>query len=500
MTTFIIGLLILILGGFFYGKLVERVFAPDDRPTPAISQADGVDFVVMPKWKNQLIQLLNIAGTGPVLGPIQGILFGPLAFITIPIGGVLAGATHDYLTGMISIRNGGAQMPRLIGQYLGTKTKRFYTLVLWLLLFLVGGVFIYTPGDLITKDILKQDASPQSLTVWIVYGGIFIYYLIAAFFPIDKIIGRVYPIFGAFLIISAVGIFVGVLRNGGINLVNLSWETLPQHPLGQSFVPVFFITVACGILSGFHGTQATLISRTMASEKEGRGTFYNMMIVEGFIAMCWAAGAMILFDQGVDLSTGATAMVGLISQQFLGPIGAYLAILGVIVLPITTGDTAFRSLRLMMAETFNIDQTNLKKRLLTTLIIFVPAIVILVFAKTSPNGFNLLWQYFGFTNQFVALFTLAMATIYLMSKQKIVWIALIPGMFYTFIVISYICHASIGLGLEPRLGPLIGIDPNSYILSYLVGAAASILYMVLILKHGRPDVDQLQPSSLPDDL
>jgi carbon starvation protein CstA len=191
MITFIIGLFILILGGFFYGKLIERVFAPDDRATPAISQADGVDFVVMPKWKNQLIELLNIAGTGPVLGPIQGILFGPLAFITIPIGCVLAGAAHDYLNGMISIRNGGAQMPRMIGQYLGTKIKRFYTLVLWLLLFLVGDVFIYTPGDLITKDILKQDASPQSLTVWIVYGGIFVYYIIAAFFPIDKIIGRV---------------------------------------------------------------------------------------------------------------------------------------------------------------------------------------------------------------------------------------------------------------------------------------------------------------------
>lgn len=492
MITFIIGLFILILGGFFYGKLIERVFAPDDRATPAISQADGVDFVVMPKWKNQLIELLNIAGTGPVLGPIQGILFGPLAFITIPIGCVLAGAAHDYLNGMISIRNGGAQMPRMIGQYLGTKIKRFYTLVLWLLLFLVGDVFIYTPGDLITKDILKQDASPQSLTVWIVYGGIFVYYIIAAFFPIDKIIGRVYPIFGAFLILSAIGIFIGVLKNGGVNLVNLSWETLPQHPLGQKFVPVFFITVACGILSGFHGTQSTLISRTMSKEKEGRGTFYNMMIVEGFIAMCWAAGAMILFNQGVDLTTGATAMVSLISQQFLGPIGAYFAILGVIVLPITSGDTAFRSLRLMMAETFNIDQTNLKKRLLTTLIIFIPAIVILVFAKTAPNGFNLLWQYFGFTNQFVAIFALAMAAVYLMSKQKFVWIALIPGMFYTFIVISYICHAPIGLGLEPRLGPIIGIDPNSYILSYAIGAAAAIFYMVFVLKQGRRDLNTPQ--------
>ena len=358
MTTFLIGLFILMVGGFFYGKVVERIFAPDDRQTPAISQADGVDFVAMPKWKNQLIELLNIAGTGPVLGPIQGILFGPLAFVTIPIGCVLAGATHDYLNGMISIRNGGAQMPRMIGNYLGANIKRFYTFVLWLLLFLVGVVFVYTPGDLIVKDVLNQDSSGQNPIIWVVYAGIFIYYLIATFFPVDKIIGRVYPIFGGLLILSALGIFVGIIMDGGANLQNLSLASLPNHPLGQKFVPVFFITVACGILSGFHGSQSALISRTISSEKEGRSTFYNMMLMEGFIAMCWAAGAMILFNRGVDLSTGATAMVGLISREFLGSIGAAFAILGVIVLPITSGDTAFRSLRLMVAESFKIGRAH----------------------------------------------------------------------------------------------------------------------------------------------
>lgn len=493
MITFIVGLLILIIGGFCYGKLVERVFAPDDRPTPAISQADGVDFVAMPKWKNQLIELLNIAGTGPVLGPIQGILFGPLAFITIPLGCVLAGAVHDYLNGMISIRNGGAQLPRLVGQYLGPKIKGFYSLVLWLLLFLVGVVFIYAPGDLIVTDLLNQDASAQNPTIWIVYAVIFGYYLIAAFFPIDKIIGRVYPLFGALLILSALGVLAGILIDGGVNLHNLSGDTLPHHPLGQSFVPVFFITVACGILSGFHGSQSTLIARTVTAEKEGRATFYNMMILEGFIAMCWAAGAMVVFNRGVDLSTGATAMVAHISREFLGPMGSYLAILGVIILPITSGDTAFRSLRLMVGEAFNIDQTLIKKRLLVTLAILFPALVILVFAKTAPNGFNLLWQYFGFTNQFVAIFALAMAAVYLKSNQKQVFIALVPGMFYTFIVISYIAHAPIGLGLEGRLGPLLGIDPSSYILSYLLGAGAAILYMVLVLKRGQAGLNKLQP-------
>ncbi|AFA48173.1 carbon starvation CstA family protein [Acetobacterium woodii] len=493
MTTFFIGLFILVFGGFFYGKFVDRVFAPDNRSTPAINKADGVDFVAMPKWKNQLIELLNIAGTGPVLGPIQGILFGPLAFITIPLGCVLAGAVHDYMNGMISIRNGGAQMPRMVGKYLGKNIKRFYTIVLWLLLFLVGVVFIYTPGDLIVRDILNKDAGAQSSTIWIVYAGIFGYYLIATFFPIDKIIGRIYPIFGAILIISAIGVFVGIMMDGGVNLQNLSMETLPQHPLGQKFIPVFFITVACGILSGFHGSQSTLISRTVSSEKEGRSTFYNMMILEGFIAMCWAAGAMVLFNRGVDLSTGATAMVGLISREFLGAIGSFFAILGVIVLPITSGDTAFRSLRLMVGETFNIDQTVIKKRILTTLGIFIPAITILVFAKTSPNGFNLLWQYFGFTNQFVAIFALAMAAVYLKVEKKVIWITLIPGMFYTFIVISYICHAPIGLGLEPRLGSLIGLDPNSYILSYIIGAVASVLYMLFVLKRGKHGLNELQP-------
>ncbi len=480
MITFIIGIAILIFGGFFYGKFVEKIFGPDDRKTPAIAKADGVDFVGMKKWKNQLIELLNIAGTGPVLGPIQGILFGPLALITIPIGCVIAGATHDYMNGMISIRNGGAQMPRMIGKYLGKGINRIYIVVLWILMLLTGVVFIYTPGDLIVKDILNMNPGPESMTIWIVYTAIFAYYFIATFFPIDKIIGQVYPIFGAILIISAIGIFIGIIKDGGASLVNLSWSTMPNHPLGQQFIPVFFITVACGILSGFHGSQSTLISRTVTSEKEGLGTFYYMMIVEGFIAMCWATGAMVLFSQGLDSSTGVTAMVGNISREFLGSVGSFFAILGVIVLPITSGDTAFRSLRLMVGETFNIDQTVVSKRIRTTLGIFVPAIAILTFAKSSPNGFNLLWQYFGFTNQFVAIFALAMATVYLKTEGKFSWITMIPGMFYTFIVVSYISHAPIGLGLESRLGSFVGIDPNSYAISFTVATICVVLYLIFV--------------------
>lgn len=493
MTTFVIGLIILIGGGFLYGKFVETVFQPDDRPTPATTKADGVDFVTMPQWKNNLIELLNIAGTGPVLGPIQGILFGPIAFITIPIGCVIAGATHDYFSGMISMRNGGAQMPRMVGKYLGEKANKFYTIVLWILMLLTGVVFVYTPGDLIVGDILGMDASATQMTIWIVYAIIFLYYLAATLLPIDAVIGRIYPIFGAILIISAVGVIIGVFRDGGANLMNFDLSNpLPAHPTGQKFIPVFFITVACGIMSGFHGSQATLISRTVKNEREGRNTFYMMMIVEGFIAMSWAAGAMVLFNRGQAIDTGATAMVGIISREFLGSVGGILAIIGVIVLPITSGDTAFRSLRLMIGEAFNIDQSNKANRIKTTAGIFVPAIALLVFAKSNAGGFNLLWRYFGFTNQTVAVFALAMITVYLLSEKKNYLITMVPMVYYTFIVTSYISHAPIGLGLEARLGPMLGIAPEAYTLSFLVGAVAAALVAMLVYKRGTTAGDEIK--------
>ncbi len=474
MTTFLIGLVILIGGGFLYGKYCQRVFGPDDRPTPAVAKADGVDFVVMKTWKNSLINLLNIAGTGPILGPIQGILFGPVAFLTIPIGCVIAGSMHDYFSGMISVRNGGAQMPKLIQKYLGSKINKVYNVIVWVLMILVGAVFIYTPGDLIVNEIIGQKALATNPTTWIVYGCIFAYYLIATFFPIDAIIGKVYPIFGAVLILSAVGIFGGVILDGGANLTNLSFATniFGQHPSELPFMPVFFITVACGIMSGFHSTQATLISRTMKHEKEGRTTFFNMMLVEGFIAMVWAAGAMIVFGRGQALDTNATLMIGIISRDFLGNIGAIFAILGVVVLPITSGDTAFRGLRLMLAEQFNIDQTNWKKRLVLTICIFIPAIVILVYAKINPNGFSILWRYFAWTNQTIAIFALAMITVYLYISKKNYWISLLPGMFYSYVISSYIFHAPIGFGIESRLG----LNPNSYTISYILAAAFVLFY------------------------
>lgn len=489
MTTFIIGLIILVVGGYAYGKYCEKVFGPDDRPTPAIASQDGVDYVPMKQWKNSLIELLNIAGTGPIIGPIQGILFGPLAFITIPIGNILAGSMHDYFAGMISMRNNGAQMPRMISKYLGNKTRAFYNVVIAVLMLLVGAVFIYTPGDLIVTDLLGQEALATNPTTWIVYGIIFGYYLIATLFPIDKIIGRVYPIFGAILLLSAVGIFVGIFFHEG-SLTNLNFATIAQDNLsGQPWIPIFFITVACGILSGFHATQATLISRSVTSEKQGRMTFFNMMLLEGFIAMCWAAGAMILFKGGIDIKTPATLMIGNISREFLGTIGSYFAIAGVIVLPITSGDTALRSLRLILAEQFNIDQVDWKKRVSLTAAIFIPVIVILVWAKLQPTGFQLLWRYFAFTNQFIAIFAMSMITVYLAIHNKNKFISLIPGMFYTFVVMSFILHAEIGFNLDKIVGR------TDYLVSYIVAGIITVIYAYLTLsyakKHGMTIEDRI---------
>ncbi|MBP1924403.1 carbon starvation protein CstA [Sedimentibacter acidaminivorans] len=494
MVTFLIGLAILIIGGYFYGKYCEKVFGPDDRPTPAVSKADGVDFVGMKKWKNSLIELLNIAGTGPIIGPIQGILFGPIAFITIPIGCVLAGSMHDYFSGMISLREGGAQMPKMIKKYLGGKAFNVYNFFVGILMILVGAVFVYTPGDLIVTQLMGQDAAFGNPTTWIVYAAIFAYYLIATLFPLDAIIGKIYPIFGAALICSAIGIFVGILKDGGANLTNLSFGAgmFSQHPKQLPFVPIFFITVACGIMSGFHATQATLIGRAVTSEKEGKTTFFNMMLIEGFIAMCWAAGAMILFGRGTDIATGATLMIGNISREFLGTIGGFIAVIGVIVLPITSGDTAFRSLRLMVAEQFNIDQTSANKRVAVSAAIFIPAILILYYAKLSPSGFGILWRYFAFTNQFIATFALGMISVYLYIHGKNYLISLIPGTFYFFVVMSFIFHAPIGFGLESRLG----MDPNSYMLSYICAAVCSVIYVWFIKKHSDAQKDKILQSSL----
>ena len=483
MLLFIIGLIILLAGGFFYSKYVENQLAPDDRETPAVRKADGVDYVVMSEKKNWLINLLNIAGMGPIIGPIQGILFGPIAFLAIPLGCVFAGSVHDYMTGFISMRNGGSQVPKLVGKYIGDGIRKFYNIVIAILLLLTGVVFVYTPGDLIANDILKAGA--DSNVIWIIYAVIFAYYIASTVLPIDKLIGRIYPIFGAFLIISAIGVFIGIFIKGSGDLAFKNAGLLAEHPLGQKFIPSFFITVACGILSGFHGSQVTLISRTVKSESEARTTFYSTMIAEGFIAMVWAAGAMVLFSSGkAALDTPGTIMVGQVSKYFMGNVGGLLAVLGVIALPITSGDTAFRSLRLIISEELNIDQKAPSKRAGLSAVLFIPAFAILYFAKTNPNGFNLLWRYFGFTNQFVATFALAVATIYLIDTGKNYIITLLPGIFYVFIVFSFIINIKgLGLGMP-------------FSIAYPAAGVIAVLYAYFVIKLGKKHTQRIQSINL----
>ena len=472
MTTFLIGLAILIVGGFFYGRFAEKVFQPDDRETPAIKNQDGVDYVPMDKKKNALIELLNIAGTGPILGPIQGILFGPMAFIMIPVGCVLGGAIHDYMSGMISIRSEGEQMPSLIKRNLGGKVYSVYNIFVIILMILVGAVFIYTPGDLIVANVLHQETVATNPVVWIVYACIFAYYIIATLFPIDKIIGRVYPIFGGILLLSAVGIFFGLFMKG-YQLDNLTMMNFKGvHPDGTPILPVFFVTVACGIVSGFHSTQATLIGRSVKSEREGRFVFYDMMILEGFIAMIWAAAAMGIYHKGIDAAmVGKPAVIGLVANDMLGKIGGLIAIVGIIVLPITSGDTALRSARLMIADHLHIPQKSMKNRLSLSIGVFIGVLIILIFAKMSPSGFNILWQYFAWANQTIAVFAFAMISIYLQRHGRAFLVSLIPGMFYMYIISAYILGAKIGFNLP-------------YMVSTVIGVAIALVYGYIVYKEG----------------
>ena len=481
MITFIIGLVILFVGAALYGKFCEKVFGPDDRKTPAYTKEDGVDYVPMRGWKNSLINLLNIAGTGPILGPIQGILFGPIAFITIPIGNIIGGAMHDYFSGMICLRDGGTQMPDMIRKYSNRGVYTFYQIFCSLLLLLVGAVFIYTPGDIAATQVFGFDGAVDSVSTWVIYGVIFVYYLIATVFPIDKIIGRIYPIFGAILLFSAVGVFIGIFVLGfPLTEIWDNWNAgsvlYGDYFSANHFIPIFFITVACGILSGFHSTQTAIISRTMKSEKQGRMTFYNMMVVEGFIAMVWAAGAMGVYNLGLQEANAslATATIGVVCKHILGPVGGIIALLGVIVLPITSGDTAQRALRLAVADGLHIDQKSTKKRLGLAAVIFVLVAVILVFAKSNADGFNILWRYFAWSNQSLSLFAFLAITVWMFEtgRSKYVWMPLIPGAWYTFITVTYIANAQIGFHI-PWLG------------AYIIGVAAAAAYVAVLIWYGK---------------
>lgn len=480
--TFMIGVVILIVGSAVYGRLCERIVQPDDRKTPAYEKQDGVDYVPMKCWKNSLINLLNIAGTGPVLGPIQGVLFGPIAFLTIPIGNVIGGAVHDYLCGMIMMRDGGSQSPEMIRKYTNDVVQKIYLVFVTVVLILIGAVFVYTPGDILATQVFGLDGAATSVSTWVIYGAIFVYYFIATCFPIDKIIGRVYPVFGAILLISAVGVFVGMFVTGAAgNLIEI-WESwnVSAFAYGEYFtsghyLPVMFITIACGILSGFHSTQVAIVTRTVESERQGKTVFYRMMTVEGFIAMCWAAGAMCIYNMGLQAADAsiATSTVGVICRTLLGSVGGVIALLGVIILPITSGDTALRSIRLSIAEFLHLDQKPILNRMILSIPIFAVTAGLLVWAKFGAGGFSTLWSYFGWANQTLAVFAFVAIIVWMYEhkKQKYLWIAYIPACFYTFVTVSYILNAQIGFR-------------QSWTASYAGGIVAAVAYFVVLLWYG----------------
>ena len=460
MITFLIGLAILGFGGFAYGLFIERFFGVSNRRPPSVTKRDGVDYVPMASWRNGLIHLLNIAGTGPILGPIQGILFGPLAFITIPIGCILAGAVQDYMVGMISVRNDGEQIQSLVKRYLGKRVAVFFGIFVCLAVLLFGVTCVYTPGDIFIRAVMHQEAVLSNHWLWVVYGVIFTYYLIATLLPIDKIIGRVYPFIGAFFIFTALLLFlyIFIMRLPLTELSLSNWKGLKPH-----FFPIFFVTVACGIASGFHSTQATIISRTIKREKSGRFVFYNMMLLEGFIAMIWAAvtmGCIKLFE--LDPNQSANALLASIIKdvtlifkfEHMNPLSNAIfqlinatVVIGVIVLPISSGDTALRGLRLMLGEMFSLDQSKAKNRVVLSIVIFVLTAALLLTAKFSSKGFATLWRYFAWANQTIVVFSLAMATAWCIKEGKKIWFTVLPGAFYLGVTSSFILNAKIGFNL-----------------------------------------------------
>jgi len=458
MITFISALVLLLLGYLIYGKFVDKTFNSNNKNiTPAHSHEDGVDYVPMDSNRNAFIQILNIAGVGPIFGPILGALYGPSAFIWIVLGSIFAGGVHDYLTGMISLRNGGDHLPALASKFLGKSFSHIVNFFTLLLLILVGTVFVTAPAKMINE--LIGDGS-NFLTLIILL--IFAYYIIATILPIDKIIGKIYPVLGFLLLVSAVGICIGMFAYGN-PIPELTLQNL--HPKGTPYYPVIFLTISCGALSGFHATQSPIISRTINKETDGRKVFYGMMILEAVIAMIWAAAAMSLMN-GEDLSTllangGPAAVVNKIAVTFLGTIAGTIAVLGVIVLPITSGDTSFRAARMIIADYLKIDQKILKNRFMVAIPLFIISYIL------TNMDFQLLWRYFSWANQVTASIALWIGAVYLYQKKTYYIIALAPAFFISSVIASYIFY-------EPNIG--FGLDIN---ISIWIGLAFSFLLTIL---------------------
>lgn len=465
MVSFSICLIALVLGYLLYGKFVDRIIGPDDRVTPAVSKADGVDYIVLPNWKIFMIQFLNIAGTGPIFGAIMGAKFGPSSYLWIVLGCIFAGAVHDYLSGMLSLRNGGAGLPELVGKYLGGRTKTVMLVFSILLLVMVGSVFVYSPAEIL-------HSIGGSTTMWIII--IFCYYIVATLLPVDKIIGRIYPLFAISLLFMALALMV---------VLFLKWPSLPElwDGLGNKgpaadpnwtdpIFPCLFITIACGAISGFHATQSPLMARCMKSEKMGRPIFYGAMITEGIVALIWATVSAYFFygdpapgyqlieaARETGFHTSAPKVVNIICNDWLGIAGGILAMLGVVAAPITSGDTAFRSARLIIADFIHLEQHSMVKRLMICVPLFLASLLLLLWQIGNPDGFNIIWQYFGWSNQALSVFTLWTLTVFLARNKKPYIITLVPALMMTCVCSTFIFVSHQAMGLPAQVGYPLGI-------------------------------------------
>lgn len=446
MYSFIISLIALIVGYLVYGGIIDRMFGPDaNRQTPCYAQQDGVDYLPMPTWKVYLVQFLNIAGTGPIFGAIMGILFGPAAYLWIVFGCIFAGAVHDYLCGMISIRKGGLSLPEIIGDELGDGMRQLMRVFSLVLLVLVGTVFVTTPAGLLAN--LTESWSWTSPAVWTAL--IFLYYILATLLPIDALIGRIYPVFGIALLIMAFGVGIGIFIHDGW-MPELTEIGQSVHPKGLPVIPMLCITIACGAISGFHATQTPLMSRCLTNERHGRRIFYGAMITEGVVALIWAAAAIKFAGtyEGLAEMGNPAIVVNKICSSWLGTVGAILAVLGVVAAPITSGDTAFRSARLIAADFLKMEQTKIWRRLMLVLPLFAISCCLLFL------DFNVLWRYFAWCNQTLATIVLWGCSVWLLRGGKCCWYTVVPATFMTFICTSYILCAPEGFAslLEKALG------------------------------------------------
>lgn len=449
MLSFLGSLAVLIIGYFTYGKIVDKIFGSNmDKETPAIRKEDGVDYVAMDWKKVFLIQFLNIAGLGPIFGAIAGALWGPAAFIWIVLGTIFAGGVHDYLSGMLSIRSDGASISEVIGENLGSTIRQVMRIFSIVLLILVGTVFMTGPS------LLLANLTPgfMGVNIWLLI--ILTYYFIATFLPIDKIIGKLYPVFGLALLIMAVGVGGGLIF-GNYDIPNITFSNL--HPDSLPIWPLMFVTIACGAISGFHSTQSPIMARCTSNEKEGRKIFYGAMVAEGIVALIWAAAAMTFFRGTGGLGTamaelgGPAGIVHEITGSMMGRIGGLLAVLGVIAAPITSGDTAFRSVRLTLSDIFNLEQKSLKNRLMLAVPIFI------VGGFLSQVNFDALWRYFAWSNQTVAMVVLWAGAIWLAKNDKNHWIASLPAFFMTAVSVTYILYAPEGFQIAYNISVPVGI-------------------------------------------